>query len=519
MNPPFFLQKVISFFGVIIISGCAILPSPTPLNLPPTTAPKTLPPTWTEQPTGTWTPTWTPEPTLTSTATSTFTFTSTPSTGSVIISTPTKTPSAGNRIPTRTTVPQGASSQWLLSLSEIHFLAISRTHDGGSILLGDVNKPDSNSINNIIIRLDAEGGIRWQKYISYNYHDLFETEDGGILLFSKWGLVKLDSKGNFNWYQSFGELLGSGYFQLSKIQSLRDGENGETIVSGKSGTTITFSSAGEMLDHHSLPNKYQQDTSTSWFADTAIWKAGPIENSGFWISRSGVGGPSWQRTFNFDKFGSDTYSNNQQVLGIKDGGGFFAATIRYLRSIAPAVGIWVARFNSVGEILWQNALDGGIEVELIAHETNEGGILITTGSGYMANLPSSQLRLIRLNPEGEQLWDRWYGDGVNNLVPLDLIEQGDGGFLIVAEVSPTTDGQYYQNLILLKTDQQGLVKNCSWLSESPLDPPITLEPDSVQTSWTNTEFVQDEGWAERLPDYTIDLFDAKLEVDIICKSP
>ena len=146
-------------------------------------------------------------------------------------------------------------------------------------------------------------------------------------------------------------------------------------------------------------------------------------------------------------------------------------------------------------------------------------ILITTGSGYMANLPSSQLRLIRLDTQGKQLWDRWYGDELNYLVPLDLIEQGDGGFLIVAEVSPTTDGQYYQDLILLKTDQQGLVKNCSWLSESPLDPPITLEPDTVLNSWTNTELKQDEGSAERLPDYTIDLFDAKLEVEIICRSP
>ena len=50
MNSPFFLQKVVSFFGIIIVSGCAILPSPTPLTPPPTTAPKTLPPTWTEQP-------------------------------------------------------------------------------------------------------------------------------------------------------------------------------------------------------------------------------------------------------------------------------------------------------------------------------------------------------------------------------------------------------------------------------------------------------------------------------------
>ena len=519
MNSPFFLQKVVSFFGIIIVSGCAILPSPTPLTPPPTTAPKTLPPTWTEQPIRTWTPTWTEEPTPTTTATPSYTFTPTSATDTAIISNLTQTLTENTQIPPGTAVPQGVSSQWLISISEIHYLAISPTLDGGSLLLGEVKHPETGSFNNIIIRLGADGEIRWQKYINYAYHDLLEIEDGGILLFSQFGLVKLDSKGSFNWYQSLGELIGSGYFQLSKIQSLGDSENGERIVSGKSGTTITFSSAGDILDHHSLPNKYQQDTSTSWFTDTAIWKAGPIDNSGFWISRSGVGGPSWQRTFNFDKFGSDTYSNHQEVLATKDGGGFFAAAIRYLRSIAPAVGIWVARFDPVGEILWQYALDGGIEVELIAHETNDGGILITTGSGYMANLPSSQLRLIRLDTQGKQLWDRWYGDGVNYLVPLDLIEQGDGGFLIVAEVSPTTDGQYYQDLILLKTDQQGLVKNCSWLSESPLDPPITLEPDTVLNSWTNTELKQDEGSAERLPDYTIDLFDAKLEVEIICRSP
>jgi hypothetical protein len=353
--------------------------------------------------------------------------------------------------------------------------------------------------------------------IKPGYHDLLEMEDGGIVLFGNFGLVRLDPEGNYSWYDRLDQVSGGSYPYLPAIQTIRRDNNGQRIVIGGSTRTTTFSPDGTMVDQYWLQYEDHDDRTTSWLTETAYWQAGNINNSGFWIYRTGVGGPSWLRSYNFDKFGSDTYSYHQQVLGTRDGGAFYAAAIRYLRSMAPHVGIWVIRLDQEGNNLWQYALDGGIEEDLIARETSNGGFILATASGYMADLPSSKLRLIHLNKNGDQVWDRWYGDGEHYLSPLDVIEMPGGGFLIAATSSRTTDPGYLETLLLLRADGTGRIGTCPWLEDSPLETPEPREPDTDLTGWPDPNRVQQDFITERLPDVLIEVVPAEWAFDTICE--
>jgi hypothetical protein len=178
------------------------------------------------------------------------------------------------------------------------------------------------------------------------------------------------------------------------------------------------------------------------------------------------------------------------MIGTYDGGVVFAAAIPYLRDIARYISIWVVRLDKTGNILWQTALDGNVEDNLLLLETDDGGSLILSSSSSYGDWPISKLRLIRLNSRGVQLWDRWYGDGENHLAPVGVMNTKDGGYLIAAHSSQTADLYDEKDLLLLKTDSSGMIKNCSWMDNSTFDPPEDKVPDSTLFSWDDAVYYQ-----------------------------
>lgn len=508
------LPKKITLLGLLFLAGCVPFPLPATAIPPTTIGPKTLPATWTPRPSTTWTPTWTPTATLTTTKTSTLTLTATRETPAARESSPSATPVPQIQIPTRTPAPQESSSGWLISLPEMRFISMTETGDNGALLLAEMQS-ESGDFQNVLIRLTPVGEIAWSKLLRPMKRGALEVEDGGMVVYDEYSLVKLDQEGSFSWYEKTEDAAGEAYFILPRINAVKRMENGDRLVQGRSSYTV-FAPDGQVLDHRGIRVPYVEDTSASWLGDAAYWRAGQIEFSGFWVARSGLEGDSWQRRFNFDKFGSDIHSLDQVVLSTEDGGGFFAATVRYLRSMAPHVGIWAARFDQQGGIRWQYAIDGGIEEDLLVQETSEGGFLLTTASGYMIDLPSSMLRLVRLNAEGEQIWDRWYGDGESYLSPREIIQFADGGFLVAAAISDSTEEAYYQQLLLLRTDRDGLIENCSWMAESLLDPPIVMEPDGELTGWAAAEITENEAATTRLSEHSIDVLEGDISAEVHC---
>jgi hypothetical protein len=289
------------------------------------------------------------------------------------------------------------------------------------------------------------------------------------------------------------------------------------LVHSFSTTVSRLDRDGGLIAQQDLVVSGQESSTANWRTSDTYWRAGRVDNQGFWIIQGRDGSPSWLRSFNFSNLGLDVSSEDQEILGTRDGGALFAASVRYLRSLAPDVSIWLVRLSQSGEIRWQTTLDGGEEERLVLHENMDGGFLVVSSSGYMIDQPATKLRLVRLNSAGDQIWDRWYGDSQYKITPRGVVENKDGSFLIAAEVQNLSDGTL--SLLLLRTDRNGKVRGCSWLEDSPLRPPEEKIPDTTFGGWSDSMSLTGAFTLERTEESWLEISDAAVIINPLCVNP
>jgi len=261
---------------------------------------------------------------------------------------PTNTPTAGPPFP--------GADQWLLRLPGMQLVYLDPTSDGGYVLTARVDSHRSDLT--ALFRLNARGEVLWQRQFSgYDTIGAFDVADGGLVLFSSWGLVKFADNGEFEWYEPLdyaeGSPANSYYGQLLSTQS---GSSGQTIAI--SSTINLLAKDGSLLEQQALLGKTPDEVHTRWLTTDANWSAGPIDYEGFFVQRLSANGASWLRRFDLTYTGSDVNPAGMSIIGTRDGGALFVALVPYLRGdLAYSVPIWAVRLNSQGDILWQAAID------------------------------------------------------------------------------------------------------------------------------------------------------------------
>jgi len=422
---------------------------------------------------------------------------------------PTNTPTAGPPFP--------GADQWLLRLPGMQLVYLDPTSDGGYVLTARVDSHRSDLT--ALFRLNARGEVLWQRQFSgYDTIGAFDVADGGLVLFSSWGLVKFADNGEFEWYEPLdyaeGSPANSYYGQLLSTQS---GSSGQTIAI--SSTINLLAKDGSLLEQQALLGKTPDEVHTRWLTTDANWSAGPIDYEGFFVQRLSANGASWLRRFDLTYTGSDVNPAGMSIIGTRDGGALFVALVPYLRGdLAYSVPIWAVRLNSQGDILWQAAIDGAMEFNPQILQTTDGGFVIATSSGYMVDeiLP---LRLIRLNASGAVLWDRFYRPDHGHVVPEAITEGGDGSLVIAARALEGWQEGEIGDLLLLKTDRNGRVMGCPWLEDSPFDPPkrtsaITELENLPSASLATTDII-----SEKTSSGADEYEDAAYTFGVICAQP
>jgi len=149
----------------------------------------------------------------------------------------------------------------------------------------------------------------------------------------------------------------------------------------------------------------------------------------------------WQTSF-----GGDSLETGVQIAPTSDGG---CVIVGYSDSgqsgnkSSPTFGkndIWVVRIDGNGDKLWERALGGsGQDYFNAVCATSDGGYLIGGGSDSPAdgnkdspNLGNSDFWLIRLDPQGDKIWERTYG-GRGSEALGTITAAPDGGFLLAGE--------------------------------------------------------------------------------------
>lgn len=299
--------------------------------------------------------------------------------------------------------------------------------------------------------------VEWQRSFGGTNDDrlrsLSQTAEGGFVLggFSNSGIngnkvatnfgnydfwvVRLDANGNKLWDKSYG---GTGEDVLYSLQPTADG--------------------GFIFGGYSISGASGNKTSTNF---------GGYD---FWVVRADANGNRlWDRSF------GGTSDDFLRSIGQTTDGGFLLGG----QSLSGANGnktsanfgtndFWVVRLNSDGDSVWDRSFGGSGADRLQAlSQTSDGGFILggvslsgASGNKASSNYGLNDFWLVRLDANGNKLWDRSFG-GTDNDELLSLDQAADGGFILGgfswsgANGNKTARGAGSTDMWLVLTDANG----------------------------------------------------------------
>jgi len=222
-------------------------------------------------------------------------------------------------------------------------------------------------------------------------------------------VVRLDAVGNAVWDRSFG---GAGDDALYAIQQTSDGG---FILGGYSGSGAT--------GNKSSPNYGLED---------------------FWIVRLDANGNKvWDRSYGGpDKdilFALQQTSDGGFILG-----GYTASDVGGNKTNANLGGgdFWVVRIDSSGNKMWEREFGGSGEDGIYNLQiTADGGFVLggsssspADGNKTGANYGACDIWVVRLDANGNKLWDRSFGGSLDDgLFSVSIVETADRGYFVGGE--------------------------------------------------------------------------------------
>ena len=248
-------------------------------------------------------------------------------------------------------------------------------------------------------------------------------------------VVRLDANGNKVWDKSYG---GTGEDVLYSLQQTRDGGFvlGGYSISGASGNKTSMNSGG-----------YD-----------------------FWVVRTDANGNLlWDHSF-----GGNNDDFMRSVWQTTDGGfllGGQSLSGANGNKTSPNFGtndFWVVRLNANGNRVWDRSFGGTSADRLQALcQTSDGGFVLggvslsgATGNKTSSNYGLNDFWLVRLDADGNKVWDRSFG-GTDNDELLSLDQAVEGGFILGgfswsdANGNKTTRSSGETDMWLVRTDANG----------------------------------------------------------------
>lgn len=297
-----------------------------------------------------------------------------------------------------------------------------------------------------IWKMNEDGELDWQKNFGGSGADFLNsvrnTSDGGFVLAgtsdSGVGLVKKDScrgnedfwiiklnaKGNEEWQRTIG---GSGRDLVKIISQTKDGGY---IIGGTSDSGISLKVLQGGTDKYGKTEKSRG-------------------NSDYWVVKLDEKGDIvWQKTL-----GGKYADILESLIQTKDGGylvGGYSNSPASQDKSHEGYGegdYWVIKLDKDGNTQWQQTLGGENDDHLYSTlQTNDGGYIIagdsasaTSGNKKKPNKKGTDFWVIKLNEEGDFLWEETYNTGKTDIL-TSAVENADGTILLGGYAQSETIG-------------------------------------------------------------------------------
>jgi|GEM_PF-5567983 hypothetical protein len=335
---------------------------------------------------------------------------------------------------------------------------IQQTDDGGYILAGTGLPPGRyESFRFLVIKLNSEGDIVWQKYFDREDFDdevysVYETEDGGYIVggvssgdWSESFIVKLNANGSVIW-QKLYELVGTldptkdaGYVISSGSCVFKVNSSGNFVwgrtYEGKGGGIYPMKDDGYMVMQNEteiIRNDVNSYTITYRIRLIRLDKNNSV---------------LWARLYESDGLFNGMYGG--PVYETRDGG--------YVLGIIENVGgdIALVKLDSGGNIIWAKAYRGiGDIVDIHSlRQTGDGGYIIGGDVEDADYCAGDSMWVLRTDPAGNVVWAKGYGEGALALGGY-VIETDSGDFVVSGSMAFYQD---YPHLWVLKLHPDGTI--------------------------------------------------------------
>lgn len=297
--------------------------------------------------------------------------------------------------------------------------------DGGCIAVGktssyngDVTGYHGGGTDGWVVKLDANGGLEWQRCLGGSDNDWLwaveQTTDGGYItvgdtrsndgdvsglmgLLDVW-VVKLDSSGAIQWQQCLGGTLN---------------ESGRTIQQTSDGGYVLLAHS-RSIDGHVTQNQGEADL---WLVK--LTSTGVVEWQRSYGGSASERAGSVRETANGGYFlAGQTLSNNGDVTGYHGSGD-----------------LWVLKVDAIGDIVWQIALGGtSFELSGFAMPTADGGCLMSgspdsNDGNVSGNHGDTDAWLVKLNADAIIQWQQCRGGSVAEYAQEVALAPGGGYFV------------------------------------------------------------------------------------------
>jgi hypothetical protein len=294
--------------------------------------------------------------------------------------------------------------------------SVQQTSDDGYIVAGSSWSTDIPGVDNhgcsdfYLVKLNTQGSIQWQRMFGGGANDEYplvrQTNDGGYVVTGEWlsdagglPIIKLDSFGNKQWER----LLNEYNFAFTQ-QSLQATSDGGCIIAGL--TYISLQGYPNDLDY---------------------------SGNAFVMKITPQGDTQWCRIV-----GGSSLDCLSGIIETVDGG-YIAAGTSSSDNIAGLTNhgkndAYFVKFDSSGDVVWQKMF-GGVDDEYMSciQQTYDGGFIAAGSSekiipSILTNWNTDYL-VIRLDPLGNMLWQKKYGDTVYDTASM-VFQLADGTYRV-----------------------------------------------------------------------------------------
>ncbi len=343
---------------------------------------------------------------------------------------------------------------------------IQQSSDGGYIITGMTLDSIAIQYEIYLAKIDSTGNIIFSKTIGQSGHDngnfVQQTSDGGYIItgvgnYINTGddiyLIKTNSNGDSLWTKRFAayfsdnaywvkQTLDGGFILAGGTNSSGTGGDAYMIKTDANGDTLWTRTLG-------IPNAGDYVCSVEQTIDSGYILVGSTSNAAgindiYLIKTDKNGELSWSKTFG--GAGDDWGFSVQQT---NDGG--FVVAGRTSSIGAGNFDVCLIKLDSIGNLNWSKTYGStGNEYGYSVLQTSDGGFVVA-GFAEIFPLVNNDAYLIKLDPNGDTLWTRTFGEGNNDFVYM-AVQTFDGGYIMVG-VTQGIAGNH--GIYLIKTDPSG----------------------------------------------------------------